>query len=319
MSPGRLLCVTLAGLLPVFAYGADYPARPIRLVVGFAPGGGLDMSCRYWGQKLTARTGQQVIVDNRPGAASELAVKLVIAAPADGHTLLCTSPSATILSSKPKPAFDIRSAVAPVIQMTQYSFAIYVNPALPVKSMKDLVAYARSRPGQLNYGSVGAGSTTNLAFELIKMATGIDIVHVPYKGTAQTTAAAIGGEIQVGLDAAAAVRPHFEAGRLRPIGVSTLRRSPAQPNLPAMEEAGIAGVNVVGWSGLTAPARTPGERVQALSAHFNAILKEDDVKAQFANLGYETAGGTPQDFGRLLADEVATWSKVIKAANIQFD
>jgi tripartite-type tricarboxylate transporter receptor subunit TctC len=301
------------------AAAADYPTRPIRFLVGFPAGGGLDISCRFWGQKLTARVGQQAIVDNRPGAASELAVKMAIAAPPDGYTLLCASASTTISSSKPKPPFDMRTDVAPVIQMTQFTFVFFVNPAVPAKSMADLVALAKAKPKQLNYGSVGPGSTTHLAFEVFKLATGVDIVHVPYKGTAQTTAAAIGGEIQVGLDAVAALKPHLDAGRLRPLAVVSAKRSSTMPGVPGMQEAGIAGVNVTGWSGVVAPAKTPKNVIAALNAHYNEILKEADVKANFANLGYETAGGSPQDFGRHLAEEVATWSTVIRAAKITFE
>jgi tripartite-type tricarboxylate transporter receptor subunit TctC len=301
------------------ASAADYPARPMRFVVGFPAGGGLDISCRFWGQKLTARTGQQIIVDNRPGAASELAVKLVMGSTPDGYTLLCTSASATILSSKPNPPFDLRTGVAPVIQMTQFTFVLYVNPKTPVKSVGELIAYAKARPGQLNYGSVGAGSTTHLAFELLKQATGIDVVHVAFKGTAQTSIAVISGDIQIGLDATPAVKPHFEAGRLRPLGVVSAKRSSTLPDMQGMQEAGIAGVNVIGWTGVTAPAKTPRKLIDTLNAHFNAILKEADTKTFFFNQGYETAGGTPEEFGRLIAGEVATWSKVIRTAKIQFD
>jgi tripartite-type tricarboxylate transporter receptor subunit TctC len=301
------------------ASAADYPSRPLRFVVGFPAGGGLDISCRFWGQKLTARTGQQVIVDNRPGAASELAVKLVMGSTPDGYTLLCTSASATILSSKANPPFDLRTGVAPVIQMTQFTFVLYVSPKTPVKSVGELITYAKARPGQLNYGSVGAGSTTHLAFELLKQATGIDVVHVPFKGTAQSSVAVINGDIQIGLDATPALKAHFEAGRLRPVGVISARRSPMLPDVGGMQEAGIAGVNVVAWTGVTAPAKTPRKLIDTLNAHFNSILKEPDTKTFFFNQGYETAGGTPEEFGRLLADEVATWSKVIRTAKIQFD
>jgi tripartite-type tricarboxylate transporter receptor subunit TctC len=315
-------CMAIAAVLLSTAgavSAADYPSRPIRFVVGFAAGGGLDISCRYWGQKLTARTGQQVIVDNRPGAASELAVKLAMAATPDGYNLLCASPSATILSSKPNPPFDFRTGVAPVIQMTQFAFVLYVNPKTLVNSVKELIAYAKARPGQLNYGSVGTGSTTHLAFELLKQAAGIDVVHVPFKGTAQTSVAVISGEIQVGLDAGAAVKAHFDAGRLRPIGVISAKRSSTLPNVEGMQEAGVAGVNVIAWSGIVAPAKTPKKLIDTLNAHFNAILKEQDVKTFFFNQGYEPAGGTAEEFGRLLAEEVATWSRVIRAAKIRFD
>lgn len=192
--------------------------------------------------------------ENRPGAASELAVRLLIASPADGYTMLCASASAGILSSKPNPPFDIRTDVAPVIQMTQFTFVLYVNRESPVKSVAELIAYAKARPGRLNYGSVGTGSTTNLAFELFKLTTGIDVVHVPFKGTAQTASAVIGGEIQIGLDGIAALKPHFESGRRRPVAVISAKRSQALPGVVGMQEAGIAGIDVITWTGVVAPA-----------------------------------------------------------------
>lgn len=301
------------------ASAADYPSKPIRFLVGFSPGGGLDISCRYWAQKLIALTAQQVIVENRPGAASELAVRLLMASTADGYTMLCASASAGILSSKPNPPFDIRTDVAPVIQMTQFTFVLYVSRELPVKSVAELIAYAKARPGRLNYGSVGTGSTTHLGFELFKLTTGIDVVHIPFKGTAQTAAAVIGGEIQIGLDGIAALKPHFESGRLRPVAVISAKRSSALPDVVGMQEAGIAGINVITWTGVVAPAKTPKKLVDTLNAHFNSILKDPDVRTFFLSQGYETAGGTPGDFGRLLAEEVATWNNVIRAAKIQFD
>jgi tripartite-type tricarboxylate transporter receptor subunit TctC len=185
----------------------EFPTHPIRLLVGFSAGGGLDISCRHWAQRLSARIGQPVIVENRPGASGELAVKQAMASKPDGYTLVCLSGSNTISSAKPNAPFDIRTDVAPVIQMTHFTFVLYVNPALPVKSFAELVAYAKARPGQLNYGSVGTGSTPHLAFEFLKLHTGMDVVHVPFKGTAQTATAVIAGDIQIGLDAIAAVKP----------------------------------------------------------------------------------------------------------------
>jgi len=234
--------VPLLAILAGASIAQDFPAHPVKLLVGFSPGGGLDISCRHWAQRLSARIGQPVVVENRPGASGELAVKQVIAAKPDGYTLACLSGSNTISSSKPKPPFDIRTDVMPVIQMTHFTFVLYVNPSLPVKTLGELVAYAKANPGKLNYGSVGTGSTPHLAFELLKLHTGVDIVHVPFKGTAQSAAAVIAGDVQVGLDAIAAVKGHVDAGTLRPLAVVSARRTPALPNVPGMEEAGVAGV-----------------------------------------------------------------------------
>jgi tripartite-type tricarboxylate transporter receptor subunit TctC len=297
----------------------EYPSRAIKMLVGFSPGGGLDISCRHWAERLSIRLGQPVVVENRPGASGELSVKQAMASRPDGYTLVCLSGSNTISSSKPAPPFDIRSDVAPVIQMTHFTFVLYVNPKLPVQSFTDLLQYAKAHPAQLNYGSVGVGSTPHLAFEYLKLQTGIDIVHIPFKGTAQTAAAAIAGEIQVGLDAIAAVKGHFDAGTLRPLAVVSARRTPALPNVPGMQEAGMPSVDIGSFSGVAAPATTPRPIIELLNRHFNAILQEPATRAMFAAQGYEPAGGTPEDFARVLANEVATWSRVVREARVTFE
>jgi tripartite-type tricarboxylate transporter receptor subunit TctC len=194
-----------------------------------------------------------------------------------------------------------------------------VNPSLPVKSVRELIAYAKAHPGQLNYGSVGVGSTTHLAFEELKLHTGMDIVHVPFKGTAQTAAATIAGDIQVGLDAIAAMKQHFEAGTLRPLAVVSAKRTPMLPSVVGMEEAGVAGVDIGSFSGVAAPAKTPQGIVDLLNRQFNAILREPETRAAFFAEGYEPAGGSPDDFRRTLARDVATWRRVIAAAHVKFE
>ena len=310
-----LMLASLAGAAAM----EDYPTRPIKLLVGFSAGGGLDISCRHWAQRLSTRIGQPVVVENRPGASGELAVKQAMASKPDGYTLVCLSGSNTISSSKPSPPFDILKDVIPVIQMTHFTFVLYVNPSLPVKTVAELIAYAKAHPGQLNYGSVGTGSTPHLAFEYLKLHTGIDIVHVPFKGTAQTASAVIAGDIQVGLDAIAAVKGHFDAGTLRPLAVISAKRTPSLPGIVGMEETGIAGVDIGSFSGVALPAGTPRPVVDLLNRHFNAILQEPETRAMFFAQGYEPAGGAPEDFHRVLAADVATWSRVIRAANISFD
>ena len=308
----------------VFVAGAataadDYPNRPIKLLVGFSAGGGLDISCRHWAQRLTARMGQPVVVENRPGASGELAVKQAMASKPDGYTLVCLSNSNTISSSKPNPPFDVRTDVIPVIQMTRFTYVLYVNPALPVKSVAELIAYAKARPGQLNYASVGTGSTTHLAFEVLKLNTGMDIVHVPFKGTAQTASAVMAGDIQVGLDAIAAVKSNFESGRLRPLAVISADRTPPMPSLPGMKEAGVAGVDIISYTGVAVPAKTPKAIVDLLNRQLNAILQEPETAPIFAAQGYEIGGGSPEDFLRVISDDAATWSRVIRVADIKLD
>lgn len=301
------------------AAAADYPVKPIRFVAGFAAGGGLDISCRLWAQKLSTALGQPIVVENRPGASSELAVKHVMASPADGYTILCTSASAGISSAKLSPPFDIRTDLAPVIQMTQFTYAFYVSPKMQVKSIAELIAHAKANPGKTNYASVGIGSTPHLAFELFKLATGIDITHIPFKGTSQGSAAIMAGEVQFGLDGASSLKPHFESGRLLPLAVISAQRAPALPDVMSMRDAGIAGVDVISWTGLTAPLKTPRDIVSMLNAQYNTILREPEIKAAFFKLGYETAGGSPEDMARLIAREVDDWSRVIRVAKIQFD
>jgi len=302
------------------AAAEDYPSHPLKLLVGFSAGGGLDISCRHWAQRLSARLGQQqVVVENRPGASGELAVKQAMTSKAGGYTLVCLSGSNTISSSKPSPPFDIRTDVAPVIQMTRFTFVLYVNPSLPVKSFAELVAYAKANPGKLNYGSVGTGSTPHLAFEFLKLHTGIDIVHIPFKGTAQTASAVIAGDVQVGLDAIAAVKGHFDAGTLRPLAVVSAKRTSSLPTVVGMEEAGVSGVDIGSFSGVAAPAKTPRAIVDLLNRHLNAILDEPETRAMFFAQGYEPAGGSPEEFQRALGAEVAIWSRVIRAANVKFD
>jgi tripartite-type tricarboxylate transporter receptor subunit TctC len=305
--------------VPALAAGEAYPSQPIRLLVGFSAGGGLDISCRHWAQRLSARTGQPVVVENRPGASGELSVKMAMAARPDGYTLVCLSGSNTISSAKPNPPFDIRTDVAPVIQMTNFTFVLYVNPALPVRTMAELVAYAKARPGKLNYASVGTGSTPHLAFEYLKLATGIDVVHVPFKGTAQTAQAVIAGDVQVGLDAPAAVKGQFEAGRLRPIAVISAKRSPSLPDVPGMEDAGLPGIDMGAFSGVAAPAKTPRAVVDVLNRQLNAVLEEPETRAIFFTQGYDPAGGSPEAFARTLANDVATWSRVVREAHVTFD
>jgi len=311
-----LACAAFAGA----ALAADeYPSKPIHLLVGFSPGGGLDISCRHWAQELSTRLGQPVVVENKPGASGEIAVKSMITANPDGYTLACLSGSNTISSSKPNAPFDILKDTAPVIQMTRFTFVVYVNPSLPVKTFPELIEYAKRNPGKLNYGSVGIGSTPHLAFEVLKQHAGVNIVHVPFKGTSPAMAAVLSGEVQVGLDAIAAVKQHFDAGKLRPLAVISAKRTPSLPGVPGMDEVGMKGVDINAFSGVAAPARTPSAVVDLLNRHLNAILQEPETRKIFAAQGYEPAGGSPDDFRRVLAQDVTTWSKVIRDANIKFE
>ena len=203
--------------------------------------------------------------------------------------------------------------------MTRFTFVLYVNPAVPARTLAELVAYARAHPGQLNYASVGTGSTPHLAFEFLKLQTGADIVHVPFKGTSQAAAAVIAGDVQVGLDAIAAVKGHFDAGTLRPLAVISARRSPSLPNVPGMAEAGIGNVDIGSFSGVAAPAGTPAPIIDRLNRELNAILQEPDVRATFFAQGHEPAGGPAEEFRRTLAADVERWSTVVREAHVTFE
>ena len=299
------------------AFGQDFPTQPIKLLVGFSPGGGLDISCRHWAQRLSSRIGQQVVVENRPGAAGEIAVKQAIQAKPDGYTLVCLSGSNTISSSKPGAPFDIRTDVAPVIQMNKFTFVLYVNPKLPVKTLQELVAYSKANPGKLNYGSVGTGSTPHLSFEYLREKTGLSAVHVPYKGTAQTAAAAIAGDIDIGLDAIAAVKPHFDAGTLRPIAVVSAKRTPMLPNVPGMQESGVAGLDIESFSGIAAPAKTPPAVIERLTKQVKTIVDSDAYKKKVEEQGAFAAYMDPPALARFVDQETAAWAKVIKDGNIK--
>ena len=323
VTPARRPLQAILALVVAIIAGAaaadEYPSHPIKLLVGFSAGGGLDISCRHWAQRLSARIGQPVVVENRPGASGELAVKQAMASKPDGYTLVCLSSSNTISSSKPNPPFDIRSDVIPVIQMTRFTFALYVNPTLPVKSVAELVAYAKTRPGQLNYASVGTGSTTHLAFEVIKLNTGMDIVHVPFKGTAQTAAAVMAGDVQVGLDAIAAVKSNFDSGRLRPLAVISAQRTPPMPSLPG-HERGRCGRRRHHQLHRRRRARedAEGNRRPAEPA-FERGSAGAGNGGDLRRAGLRIAGGSPEDFLRVIGDDAATWSRVIRVADIKFE
>jgi tripartite-type tricarboxylate transporter receptor subunit TctC len=311
--------LTLAAsmLVSAGAMAADaYPTRPIRIVDPFAPGGSTEAQARAIGPRLTEAWGQPVVIDARPGAASALGSLLVAQAAPNGHTLLFNNVGiATAPMLSKKPPYDPVRDFAPVILVGTQSQIIVVHPSLP-GTLKEFLQYAKANPGKVNYGSSGVGGITHLAMEYFKMVAGVDIVHVPYKGSSPASAAILAGEIQVGSFAPNATIPHIKSGKLRALAVASARRSALFPELPTTAEAGLPGFQVLSWGGIFAPAATPAAIVSKLNQQINAALQAADVKERFSRFGVEPAGGTPQELSKLLASEIRRWGKVIADAGI---
>jgi tripartite-type tricarboxylate transporter receptor subunit TctC len=303
------------------AAAQSYPVKPIRIVVHFPPGGPTDLVARAVGQKLTEAWGQQVIVDNRPGAGGVLGVDIVVRAAPDGHTLLLgTGGSMSIAPALGiKTSYNVFTDLAPVTRLVINPQLLVLHPSLPVYSIKDLVKLAKSKPGQINYASVGPGSPQHLGTEMLKSMAGIDMVHIPYKGTAPAITDILAGNVSLMFNSMPSVLPHVAAKRLRGIAVSSGRRSQAAPDIPTVAESGIPGFEYVTWYGLFAPAATPREIIAKLNAEIVKMLAGPDLSKRFASQGAEPAGSTPEELARFMRDEHEGWKKVIKSANIRLD
>ena len=312
--------ILVTGIAP--AQGAEsYPARAVRMVVGFPPGGTTDIMGRIAAQKLSDTFGQQVIVDNRPGAGGNIATELVARAAPDGYTLLA-SPGSTLTinpSLYAKLGFDTLRDFAPVTILAEVPNLLVVHPSLPARSVKELIALARSRPGQLNYASTGAGQSTHLSMELFKSMARVDLNHVPYKGSAPALTDLIGGQVTLMFDNMPTALPHAKSGRLRPLAVSTARRAAVFPELPTVAEAALPGFEVSVWFGILAPAQTPRDLVQRLNGVLAKALQASDVKTRLADQGAEAVGNTPEQFTDVIRADLAKWAKVIQAAGIRLE
>jgi tripartite-type tricarboxylate transporter receptor subunit TctC len=299
----RLAPLALA-LAATFTLGTTqaqtYPVKPIRVIVPFAPGGGVDVTARLLAQRMSEAMGQQVIVENRAGAGGNIATELVARATPDGYTFLLTTIGHAIQPNLQKTSWDPMKDFAPVSLVVKYALIVAVNPAVPAQSLADLVAYAKANPGKLAYGSSGSGGPLHLATELFKRAAGIDIVHVPYKGNGPMTTALLAGEVQLALDTMATPLPHLRAGKLRGLAVSGKTRSPLTPDLPTAIEAGLPGYDFEGWTGMVAPAGTPREAIARMNAEIDKALTIPAVRERLIALGYDPAGGPPQVIERLI-------------------
>lgn len=299
---------------------ADYPNKPIRMIVPFAPGGGTDIIGRLLAQELGQAWGQTVVVDNRGGGGGTLGANLAAKATPDGYTMVLASLG---LSYAPalysKLPFDPLKDLAPVSLVATQPFVYVVVPALGVNSMKDLIALAKTKPGQIRYGSGGAGGSSHLGTELLRTMTGIDIVHVPYKGTGPALTAMLSGEIQMQLIGISSVVPHLKSGRMRALAVSGAKRSAAAPDVPTVAESGVPGYAFDVWYGMLFPAGTPRAIIGRTNAEINRALKSPALAQRFAGVGVEPAGTTPEEFAKMLQSEIAKWRKVVAAANIRLE
>jgi tripartite-type tricarboxylate transporter receptor subunit TctC len=302
------------------AFGQGYPSKPIRIVVPFAPGGGTDILTRIMVPKMNELLKQQLIVDNRPGAGSQIGAELVAKAPPDGYTILMVdSAFMTNPSLYAKLPYDSEKDFAPVSLAATAPVILIVHPSVPVHTLKELVAFARAHPGALNFASGGPGSSTHLGIELLKSVAKIDLVHIPYKGTGPAVADVLGGQVTMMFAGISSVKQHVEAGRLRAIAVTGEKRSPAMPKVPTFGEAGMPQVDASSYWGALAPARTAPEIVNRLSATMAQVLKMPDIHDKLVELGFDPIGGSPSEFAALLAKETAKWAKVIKAAGVKLD
>jgi tripartite-type tricarboxylate transporter receptor subunit TctC len=319
-SEATMLVVALIGCIPVHPALAAYPERPIRMIVPSAAGGQPDTNSRLVANELGKQIGQQVVVDNRPGASSSIGFEAVARAQPDGYTIgyggfpLATNPS--LLARVP---YDVNKDFRMVILTNISPNVIAITPALPVNSVRELIDYAKRNPDQLLFGTSGSGGTMHLSMELFKIMTGTRMVHVPFKGMAQVITEIIGGRLQLLSDNVTSVLPHVTSGRLRALGVTGARRIPLAPDIPTVAEAGVPGYEITAWGGYIAPAGTPGPVVARLNAELNKVIATPAIRERWLALGIEPVSGTPERFAAHVKNETAKWTDVIKRAGIKGD
>jgi tripartite-type tricarboxylate transporter receptor subunit TctC len=303
--------------LPRSLRAQAYPSRPARIVVGFAAGGATDIQARLMGQWLSDRLGQQFIVENRAGASGNIGTEMVAKAPADGYTLLqVVTPHAINAALYSNLNFDFIRDIAPVVCAARLAYVVVVHPSVPAKTIPEFIAYAKANPGKINYGSAGPGTPQNITCELFKMMTGVDLVHVPYRGGAPAATDLVAGHVQVIFAPVSESIQHVQAGKLRALAVTTAKRLVVLPDVPTVGEF-VPGYEASGFAGIGVPKNTPAEIIDLLNKELNAGLADSKVKARIVELGGTVAGGTSAEFGKIISEATEKWSKVIKFAGIK--
>ena len=318
----RLLAAAAAlgacAALPAFAQG--YPAKPVRFIVPFPPAGPVDTTARGFTVKLSEYWGQQAIVENRAGAGGIVGAEAAAKSPADGYTFFVGSIHHSVLPAlTPKLPYNVQTDFVPVTFAAQFPIILVAHPSVPAKTVQELIAYAKKNPGKLAFGSAGNGGGTHLAGELFKTMAGVDLLHVPFKGSAPAMTDLLGGQVQLMFSDAPTALPHIKSGRVRALGVGSPKRSALVPDVPTIAESGVKGYDAYSWAGVFAPAGTPKEMVAKVNADIVKALSEPEVKKRLLEAGAEAAPGTPEQFGAFLKAEIAKWAKVVKDANIKAD
>lgn len=299
------------------AHAQTYPTKPVRIIVPFAPGGNTDFTARAIAERMSPVLKQQVVVDNRPGGATNIGSEVVARAAPDGYTLLMAGASNAInMSLFRKLPYDTLRDFDPIILCVQGANVLVVHPSVPARNLKELIALAKAQPGKLNFASSGLGSSNHMAGELLKVMAGINIVHVPYKGNAPAITDLLGGHVEMNFSGVPALVPHIQSGRVRAIAIGSLKRFPALPQVPTFDESGLKGYEATTWFGLMAPAKTPKDIVSRWNSEVDRILKSSELHDRFINEGIEPMGGSPESFARFIRAEIDKYARVIKAAQV---
>ena len=315
----RLICAVMLAVGASGVWSQSYPVKSVRIIVPFAPAGSTDITARIIAQKLSDAWRQQVIVDNRAGAGGNIGAELVAKAAPDGYTLLLATTGVMAINHrlyKTLP-YDAMRDFAPVTQIGGLPLILIVHPSLPAKSVKELIALAKAKPGQLSYASSGVGGATHMTAEIFRMLAGVDIVHIPYKGSGQAMVDLISGQVGMAFDQITSSLPHVESGKLRALAVTSARRFASVPNLPTMAEAGVPGYEAVSWNGIAAPAGTPRDILVRIQSEIARVLQLPDIKERFFKDGIEPVGSTPEQFAAHIRSERAKWEKVVERAGIK--
>jgi tripartite-type tricarboxylate transporter receptor subunit TctC len=324
----HLLSLSLTAMVPTAAIGQAtstgpgpaYPSKPVRIVVPFAVGGTSDLLSRLLGQRLTPVLGQQVIIDNRPGQGGQIGAEIAARAPADGYTLVAgTVGIHAAYSIYSKLQHDPVKDLQPVIVLAESPSVLVVHPSMPVKSVREYIALAKARPGEINFASAGSGSSTHMAGELFKYMAKVDLTHIAYKGSGPALTELMGGQVQSMFENLPTLPPHIAAGRLRPLGVTSKARSAALPDVPTVAEAGVPGYEATAWFTIAAPSKVPAALVQKLNAEMNRIMTALETEGRTRDLGLTRIGGSPEDAAKYFGTETEKWSRVIKAAGLRAD